>query len=151
MRDLDQEMRNFLIQKPFEIAAKYDFIKSINIVGSFAENSDLTGISDIDTVIIVDHLDKWKYQSLIKEFKDFSKELKTRFNYDLVINDTFGPIKFNKDKTVVYHLMVYDIASHIEHCRKSPFTCFDWQRTKHMQKRIWEKSTLSILLCLIIF
>ena len=51
-------------------------------------------------------------------------------NYSLKINSTFGPLKFDKKNTVVIHLMIYDIESHIRHVVDSPFTCFDWERSK---------------------
>ena len=95
MSNFEKSFREFLIHKPFQIAHKFDFIKSLNIVGSFSECTDLTGISDIDTVIIVDHLDKWKFEALVNEFQSLSIELKSKFNFDLLINNTFGPIKFN--------------------------------------------------------
>ena len=48
----------------------------------------------------------------------------------MIINSSFGPIKFYKENTIVFHLMIYDLKSHIDHTIKSPFTCYDWERSK---------------------
>ena len=40
---------------------------------------------------------------------------------------TFGPLKFNDDKTIVFHIMIYDIEGHRKHVLESPFTCLDWE------------------------
>ncbi len=105
-----------------------DYIKSLTLVGSFAEKGGLEGISDIDLVVILDKLTKGKFDDLINSLEEIRKPLKNKWGYDMKINTTFGPLKFNYKKTVVFHLMVYDIKRHIEHCNKSPFTCIDWQR-----------------------
>ena len=47
----------------------------------------------------------------------------------MIINSTFGPIKFYNKNSIVFHLMIYDLKSHIEHTIKSPFTCYDWERS----------------------
>ena len=129
-----QEIRKFLIDQPFKIADDLDEVLSINIVGSFAEANDLSGISDIDTVIIIDHLTEWKFNEIISKFESIGDTLKSKYGLDLYINSTFGPLKYNKPNSVVYHVMVYDVARHIIHCRKSPFTCYDWQRTNLYSK-----------------
>jgi len=129
------ELRKFLIDEPFSIADEYEEIISLNIVGSFSEHNDLTGISDIDTVIIIDHLNEWIFKKIINRFQLIADELKNKFGYKLKINSTFGPLKFNEENTVVYHVMIYDLAQHIIHCRKSPFTCYDWQRTELFKKK----------------
>ena len=45
----------------------------------------------------------------------FLKNITHIYNQDhqkIIINDTFGPLKFdNKDK-LVFHLMIYDVSSH---------------------------------------
>ena len=50
--------------------------------------------------------------------------------YNIKINSSFGPLKFDTKNQLVFHLMVYDLQSHINHVIKSPFTCLDWKRTK---------------------
>ena len=93
MKNKETVMREFLINKPFEIANKLNSIVSLSIVGSFSEHNDLTGISDIDTVVIVDHLDQWTFRDIISEFEKIAAPLKEKFNFDLKINNTFGPLK----------------------------------------------------------
>ena len=44
------------------------------------------------------------------------------------------------------HLMIYDIEGHIDHCKKSPFTCLDWQSSRAYIKKpmsaIWKVTAL---------
>ena len=47
-----------------------------------------------------------------------------------MINPTFGPMKISSRKSLPVHLMIYDINSHLDHVLKSPFTCYDWERSK---------------------
>ena len=61
-------------------------------------------------------------------------ELKKYFsnpNYKILINNSFGPIKYDFKKYVIFHLMYYDIEAHKNHVIKSPFTCYDWERSKN--------------------
>ena len=53
----------------------------------------------------------------------------------LLINNTFGPLKFNSNKNLVIHLMVYDRTGHIDHVIKSPFTVYDWERSNVYLKK----------------
>ena len=39
-------------------------------------------------------------------------------------------MKINSNKSLPIHLMIYDTKSHIDHVLKSPFTCYDWERSK---------------------
>ena len=57
----------------------------------------------------------------------------------LLINNTFGPLKFNSSKYLVIHLMLYDKGGHIDHAIKSPFTVYDWERSNiYLKKKISE-------------
>ena len=76
-------MRDFLINEPFRIAEQLNFILSLNIVGSFSECDDLSGVSDIDTVIIVDHLDQKKFNEIMFKFDELSVDLNKRFGFKL--------------------------------------------------------------------
>jgi len=105
-----------------------DFIESGNIVGSFSEGRGLEGINDIDVVVILDKLTKDKFQMVLEKFNSFKNELESRYGYPVYINNTLGPLKFNYG-CIVFHLMIYDIETHKQHCINSPFTCFDWQRS----------------------
>ena len=101
---------------------------SVTLVGSFSENFNLQKAGDIDIVIVCKKLNKNYFNECITNIKKLKK--KYFYNYDLIINTTFGPIKFYKKNTIVFHLMIYDLASHIDHTLKSPFTCYDWERSK---------------------
>ena len=99
---------------------------SVNFVGSFLNKSNF---SDIDIVIITKQITKKiinKCHSEIKniDYKNFG------INKKILINDTFGPLKFNTKKNLVFHLMIYSHEDHIRHVINSPLTCYDWERTK---------------------
>lgn len=97
---------------------------SATIVGSYSENKNINKIGDLDVVIICKKLTKKVF------FKVISRINKKKFNLKTIINSSFGPMKIGEENTLPIHLMVYDIESHREHVLKSPFTCFDWERSK---------------------
>lgn len=133
-----KQIREFLIEQPLKIADDIDEILSLSFVGSFSENYDLSDISDIDIVIIVDFLTKPLFERILSRFELIEIPLSKKYGVKLKINSFLGPLKFNEENTVVYHVMVYDVCRHILHCRKSPFTCYDWERTN-----LYKKSHLS--------
>ena len=110
-------------------------IISTNVVGSFSEKKDIKKIGDLDLVIISKSIDK----SLFIKCKKIIKRHDFKIKKKLKINDTFGPLKYDKEKYFTVHLMIYDISGHINHCIKSPFTSFDWERKKiYMGKSLSE-------------
>lgn len=123
-------LRRFLTDGALSAAGAVPDIVSLSLVGSFADTDDLSAISDIDTIVIVDHLTERNFEGVLGHFRSLEAPLRERFGLALRINSTFGPLKYNEPGTVVFHVMVYDVAGHIVHCRKSPFTCFDWQRSE---------------------
>lgn len=101
---------------------------SVTLTGSYSEHFNINKAGDVDIVIICKKLNKKYFNQCISILKKLKKEY---FNsYDLIINSSFGPIKFYKKNTIVFHLMIYDLKSHIDHTIKSPFTCYDWERSK---------------------
>ena len=99
-------------------------VKSVNFVGSFAKTENY---SDIDIVIIVEQLNK----DIFNQCNDIIKKIdlkKHKIKKKIYINNTFGPLKFDTDKYLVFHLMIYNIDMHISHVIESPFTCYDWER-----------------------
>ena len=107
--------------------APIDGLNSITFVGSFQSSTDFSLISDIDIIVIVDQL----FGSKFSEIKAAASSIKGADigleNFKIRINMTFGPLKFNDDQTVVFHIMVYDIEGHRRHVLESPFTCLDWE------------------------
>ena len=125
----------YLVKKK-EIA--YKIIKSLNkddnsisvtLTGSYSEHFDTKRAGDIDIIIVCKKLNKTFFNKCISKLKILKRKY---FNndYDLMINSTFGPIKYYKKNTIVFHLMIYDLDSHIKHTINSPFTCYDWERSK---------------------
>jgi pentose-5-phosphate-3-epimerase/broad specificity phosphatase PhoE/putative flippase GtrA len=133
--DFEQDLRVYIIKEIQAIASSVQYIRAGNIVGSFERSSDLSGISDIDIVIIVDTLNEEKFSGIINHFKDFGEKIRSNYGYEYIINSTFGPLKFNKEKTIVFHVMIYDYDGHKRHCIKSPFTCMDWQLSTIVLKK----------------
>lgn len=130
-----EPIRDFLIKQPFKIADETKDILSLNFVGSFSESQGLADISDIDIVVIVDFLTKSIFEKILNKFEEIAPVLNKKYGLKLKINSSFGPLKFNDENTVVYHVMIYDVFRHILHCQKSPFTCYDWERTKLYRKK----------------
>jgi ribonuclease H / adenosylcobalamin/alpha-ribazole phosphatase len=101
---------------------------SVTLTGSYSEHFDINKAGDIDIILICKKLDKVYFQKCQNKIR----KLKNKFfgyKQNLIINSTFGPIKFYKKNSIVFHLMIYDLESHIEHTIKSPFTCYDWERS----------------------
>jgi ribonuclease H / adenosylcobalamin/alpha-ribazole phosphatase len=126
----NQKFKIFLETNILKILGENKHLKSGTIVGSFVDKKGIEGISDLDIVVVLDKLDKNKFENLKMEFNELGKIVSKNWGYKTKLNMTFGPLKYNEDKTVVFHLMVYDIKSHIRHCMESPFTCNDWARSK---------------------
>tara|TARA_B100000886_G_scaffold276746_1_gene200695 strand:- start:808 stop:2205 length:1398 start_codon:yes stop_codon:yes gene_type:complete len=96
---------------------------SVSIVGSYTEKS-IEEIGDLDIVVICKKLSKKVFLNILKRVKN------KKFKHNIIINSTFGPMKLSSNKSLPIHLMIYDTKSHIDHVLKSPFTCFDWERSK---------------------
>ena len=124
--EIKKEIVNQLNEKLLSI----EEVISVTLVGSFIDKHDLSGISDIDTVVICKRLDESVFNKCINASSKINLHKCGLTNYSLKINSTFGPLKFDKKNTVVIHLMIYDIESHINHVVASPFTCYDWERSK---------------------
>lgn len=109
--------------------SKNNNIVSATIVGSL--NSNKKEIGDIDIVLISNTINQNYINKVNKAIKQI--ELNKYFSnpdYKILINNSFGPIKYNYKKYVVFHLMYYDIEAHKNHVIESPFTCYDWERSK---------------------
>ncbi len=102
---------------------------SVTLVGSFSDSFDTKKAGDIDIIIICKKLDKYYFDNCLSQLKKLKKKYFGKKD-KLIINSTFGPIKFYKENTIVFHVMIYDLKSHIEHTINSPFTCYDWERSK---------------------
>ena len=101
-------------------------VLSVSFVGSFLTKKNF---SDIDIVVITKKISKKIIEKCHKEIKEINfKTLGT--GKEILINDTFGPLKFNTKKNLVFHLMIYSYEDHVKHVINSPFTCYDWERTK---------------------
>lgn len=103
---------------------------SVTLVGSFWKKNNLKNFSDIDIVIILKKISKKKYLECLKKINNLDLNDFNLGHLKLKINPTFGPLKFDNHDDIVFHTMIYDINSHIDHVIKSPFTCYDWERSK---------------------
>ena len=100
---------------------------SITFVGSFESSTDIGLISDIDIIVIVDELFETKFSEIEIAASSINAVDIGLEDYSIKLNMTFGPLKFNNEKTVIFHIMVYDIFGHRKHVLESPFTCLDWE------------------------
>ncbi len=110
---------------------KINGVVSVTLVGSFWEKNNSKNFSDIDIVIILKKFNQKKYQECLRKIKKINLKEFNLEHLQLLINPTFGPLKFDNQNSLVFHTMIYDIKSHIDHVLKSPFTCYDWERSRN--------------------
>lgn len=122
-------MKKRYIDNLLKEISKIKDVVSVNLVGTFFEK-EIEEISDIDFVVIVDELNKKNFQLVISHFVNFNHK-DYLGDYEIVINNTFGPMKIYENGKIILHIMVYDLKGHIDHVIKSPFTCFDWERSEN--------------------
>lgn len=104
-------------------------VLSVTFVGSFCDRAELSGISDIDVVVVCESLDRATFDACSEAMAGMLPALLELPTHRLHLNTTFGPLKFDQPDQIVIHLMIYDRASHRAHVLKSPFTCLDWERS----------------------
>jgi broad specificity phosphatase PhoE len=115
----------------FKTLNKIKDVVSVTLVGSFWENKSTNDFSDIDIVIILKKFNKVKYDQCLKRINNLKLEKYNLKHLKTLINPTFGPLKFNTKNNIVFHIMIYDVKSHFNHVIRSPFTCFDWERSSN--------------------
>ena len=126
----DSKLKDKIKKLIFSNLSKIQNVKSITITGSFNQNNRIREISDIDTIVIVDKLNKNIFEKCLNSIKKINLTKIFNEDFNLIINSSFGPLKFNDhEKNLIIHIMIYDIAGHIKHCLNSPFTCYDWERS----------------------
>lgn len=113
----------------WRVAGRHPFVASATLAGSFVDAPSLDGISDIDFVVVVDRLNRERFDAVVADAGAELRPVLRAAGYTLRINSTLGPLKFNEPNLAVLHLMFYSRAAHVEHVIKSPFTCLDWQRS----------------------
>ena len=113
----------------FNIIMSINDTVSVTLVGSFWKKNNLKDFSDIDIVIIMKKINKKKYYECLNKINKIDLRKYNLGHLDLLINPTFGPLKFDNKNNIVFHTMIYDLNSHIAHVIKSPFTCYDWERS----------------------
>lgn len=113
----------------FDALERIPGVISTTIVGSFNDRQELLVISDIDTIVIVEKLNQKIFNQCVNSIVSLPGEAFGFPEREVFINSTFGPLKFDTDKNIVIHLMVYDLEGHRQHVIKSPFTCYDWERS----------------------
>lgn len=113
----------------FERLTAIPGVLSVTFVGSFCDRQELSGISDIDVVVVCETLNRTTFDACSVAMASMLPALLELPTHRLHLNTTFGPLKFDQPDQIVIHLMVYDRASHRAHVLKSPFTCLDWERS----------------------
>jgi broad specificity phosphatase PhoE len=128
-------LKRELIDALWRATDRNDDVTSATLTGSFANSDSLDGLSDIDFVVILKKLDEARFHQLISDYDRELKPVLAKHGYDLMINPTLGPLKFNSPNLAVLHLMLYTESSHLSHVLQSPFTCLDWQRSDVYRKK----------------
>lgn len=126
----ESKIKKKLQESIFKSLSSVPGVLSVTLVGSFIDKDDLTGISDIDTIVICKKLNEEVFKQCLFKAQSIALEACGLQGFKLKINSSFGPLKFDKPKLVVLHLMIYDIEMHRKHVLLSPFTCLDWERSK---------------------
>ena len=127
-------LKREIITALWETVDEHPWILSATITGSFLNANGLEGISDIDFIVIVDRLDNDRFTQLKTHFRAALEPVLQARQWNLRINPTLGPLKFNDPQTAVLHLMPYSREGHVEHVIQSPFTCFDWQLSTYYRR-----------------
>ena len=128
-----EDIKQNINREILSIVSSKNYIISTTIVGSFVSSQGIEGISDIDVVIIVEKLTKTIFEEINNSFHQIKSSQIGLNNFDTFINNTFGPLKFDNGKNIVFHLMIYDLEGHIYHVEQSPFTCYNWESFKPIQ------------------
>lgn len=131
--NLSKEIKKSIVSYLKEISTKNDNIVSTTIVGSFLNSNKIEAISDIDIVLIVKELNEDTFDEIINSYQNIKCTSIGLEGFDVFVNSTFGPLKFNSNKKIVFHVMIYDIDGHIDHVEQSPFTCHSWENFKPIQ------------------
>lgn len=106
-------------------------VVSVTLVGSFWEKNSTKDFSDIDIVIILKKFSKVTYFQCLKKINNLELKKYNLAHLKIFINPTFGPTKFNTKNNIVFHTMIYDMKSHINHVIRSPFSSYDWERSSN--------------------
>ncbi|PQO38814.1 hypothetical protein C5Y96_02795 [Blastopirellula marina] len=120
-------MKRDIVHALHSVADSIPWVLSATLTGSFLNSDNLSGVSDIDYIVIVDQLHRERFESIQTAFQQQLEPVVMSHGWKLRINPTLGPLKFNDQQTAVLHLMLYSREAHIKHVIESPFTCFDWQ------------------------
>ena len=126
---MDKDSKKKIAYKLIKSLHNDDNSLSVTLTGSYSEHFDSNKAGDIDIVIICKKLNKTFFDRSVAKLKVLKKKYFDE-KENLIINSTFGPIKFYTKNSIVFHLMIYDLKSHIDHTIKSPFTCYDWERSE---------------------
>ena len=128
-----EEIKKNINREILSVVSSKNYIISTTIVGSFVSSPGIEGISDIDIVIIVEELTQTIFEDINNSFQQIKSSKIGLDDFDIFINNTFGPLKFDNGKNIVFHLMIYDIEGHIDHVEQSPFTCYSWESFNPIQ------------------
>ena len=124
-----QPVKRALAEKIFNSLLTIQGVVSVTFVGSFYDRQDVSGISDIDVIVIFDTLSRLLFEQCTHAIEKMTGMDLGFPDKRVYINSSFGPLKFDTRDQIVIHLMIYDRGGHRRHVLNSPFTCFDWERS----------------------
>lgn len=125
----DEQLKTEIVEALWAVTDRVSEIQSATLTGSFAKSKNLDGLSDIDFVVVVNELTQATFEMVKHEYAAAIQPILKSAGYDFKLNSTFGPLKFNRDRLAVLHLMIYSNPGHRDHVIASPFTCLDWQES----------------------
>lgn len=125
-----EEHKNIISEELFEILTDIQGVISVTLVGSLCDTNNTSAISDIDTILICDKLTENLYNQCTSRVQALDGADLGYPGHTVYVNSTFGPLKYDNEDSIVVHLMIYDVEGHRNHVLKSPFTCYDWERSK---------------------
>ena len=83
----------------FEVLGAVPGVVSVTVVGSVTEQNDLRAVSDIDTIVVVDQLTEAVFNACVRTVEALSGETVGLPGYQVAVNATFGPLKFDTPNT----------------------------------------------------
>ena len=123
------ELEKTASDKLLHVLSNIDGVQSVTIAGSLVDSGDLSSPSDIDTIVVCSKLTKRVFDQCVRAVESLTGADLGFHGRSVFVNSTLGPLKRDNSRVIVVHLMMYDLARHREHVLKSPFTCYDWERS----------------------
>ena len=105
-----EDIKQNIYSEILRIVSRKNYIISTSIVGSFVSSPGIEGISDIDIVIIVDKLTQSIFEEINYSFQQIKNSEIGLNDFEIFINNTFGPLKFDNGKRFHWRVGVGELC-----------------------------------------